>query len=102
LHPTVPVHAPLTFDIIDRWRERSIGRCAYYVGSPDGSVYSARPRNATEAADRRQQRFQVSGPPSEPMAVPEEETNLIFPMTLDLRFPPPGKPARIEKPGLVP
>jgi hypothetical protein len=36
------------------------------------------------------------------VAVPEEETNPIFPMTLDLRFPPAGKQARIEKPGLVP
>jgi len=102
LHPTVPVHAPLTFDIIDRWKERSIGRCTYHVGSPDGCAYTARPLNATEAADRRRQRFQVSVPPPEPIAVPEEEANLIFPMTLDLRFPPPGKPARIEKPGLVP
>jgi uncharacterized protein (DUF2126 family) len=102
LHPTVPVHAPLTFDIIDRWKERSIGRCTYHVGSPDGRAYTARPLNATEAADRRRQRFQVSGPPPDPIAVPEEETNLIFPMTLDLRFPPPAKQARIEKPGLVP
>jgi len=101
LHPTVPVHAPLTFDIIDRWKERSIGRCTYHVGSPDGCAYTARPLNATEAADRRRQRFQVSVPPPEPIAVPEEEANLIFPMTLDLRFPPPGKQARIEKPGLV-
>jgi uncharacterized protein (DUF2126 family) len=101
LHPTVPVHAPLTFDIIDRWKERSIGRCTYHVGSPDGRAYTARPLNATEAADRRQQRFQVSDPPPEPIAVPEEETNQIFPMTLDLRFPPPRKQASIEKPGLV-
>jgi uncharacterized protein (DUF2126 family) len=102
LHPTVPVHAPLTFDIIDRWKERPIGRCTYHVGSPDGRAYTALPVNAAEAADRRRQRFQVSGPPPGPIAVPEQETNLIFPMTLDLRFPPPGKQARIEKPGLVP
>jgi uncharacterized protein (DUF2126 family) len=102
LHPTVPVHAPLTFDIIDRWKERSIGRCVYHVGSPDGRGYTARPMNTAEAADRRRQRFQISGPAPEPMAVPEEETNPIFPMTLDLRFPPPGKQSRSEKPGLVP
>jgi uncharacterized protein (DUF2126 family) len=96
------VHAPLTFDIIDRWKERSIGRCTYHVGSPDGRAYTGRPVNATEAADRRRQRFQVSVPPPGSIAVPEEETNLIFPMTLDLRFPPPEKQARIEKPGIVP
>jgi uncharacterized protein (DUF2126 family)/transglutaminase-like putative cysteine protease len=102
LHPTVPVHAPLTFDVIDRWKERSIGRCVYHVGSPDGRGYTARPMNTTEAADRRRQRFQISSAAPEPMAVPEEETNPVFPMTLDLRFPPPGKQTRIDKPGLVP
>jgi uncharacterized protein (DUF2126 family) len=102
LHPTVPVHAPLTFDIIDRWKERSIGRCTYHVGSPDGHAYTARPVTATEAEDRRRQRFQMSGPPPGPIAMPEQETNLLFPMTLDLRFPPPGKQASMGKPGLVP
>jgi uncharacterized protein (DUF2126 family)/transglutaminase-like putative cysteine protease len=102
LHPTIPVHAPLIFDIIDRWKERAIGRCAYHVGSPDGRAYTARPVNAAEAADRRQQRFQKSDPATGLIAVPEEETNPIFPMTLDLRLPPPGKQTHIEKPGLVP
>jgi uncharacterized protein (DUF2126 family) len=94
------VHAPLFFDIIDSWKERSIGRCAYHVGSPDGRAYTARPVNATEAANRRRQRFQKTDPTPGLMAVPEEETNLIFPMTLDLRFPPGQK--TIAKPGLVP
>ena len=101
LHPTIPVHAPLLFDIIDSWKERSIGRCAYHVGSPDGRAYTAPPVNATEAANRRRQRFQKSDPTPGLMAVPEEETNPIFPMTLDLRFPPPGQKT-IAKPGLVP
>jgi len=102
LHPTIPVHAPLIFDIIDSWRERSIGRCAYHVGSPDGRAYTARPVNATEAANRRRQRFQKSDPTPALMTAPEEETNPIFPMTLDLRFPPPGQKTHIEKAGLVP
>jgi uncharacterized protein (DUF2126 family) len=102
LHPTIPVHAPLIFDIIDSWKERSIGRCAYHMGSPDGGAYTARPVNATEAANRRRQRFQKSDPTPGLMAAPEEETNPIFPMTLDLRFPPPGQKTHIEKPGLVP
>lgn len=106
LHPTIPVHPPLVFDIIDRWKERSIGRCTYYAGSPDGSLYSARPANAAEAAERRQQRFQVSDPPPGLMTAPPEENNLIFPMTLDLRLPPPASPVQqpthSEKPGLVP
>ena len=102
LHPTIPVHAPLIFDIIDRWKARSIARCAYHVGSPDGRAYTARPVNATEAADRRRQRFQESDATPGPMAAPEKETNPIFPMTLDLRLVPPGQETRIEKPGLVP
>jgi uncharacterized protein (DUF2126 family) len=102
LHPTIPVHAPLIFDIIDRWKERSVGRCVYHVGSPDGRAYTARPVNAAEAADRRRQRFQKSDPTPGLIAAPEEETNPIFPMTLDLRLPPPGKQTHIEKPGIVP
>src|ERR1700685_767836 len=101
LHPTIPVHAPLTFDIIDRWKDRSIGRCAYHVGSPDGRAYTARPVTAMEAADRRQQCFQKLGPTPGLITVPEEETNPIFPMTLDLRLPPPRKQTHIVKPGLV-
>ncbi len=102
LHPTIPVHAPLVFDIIDRWKERSIGRCTYHVGSPAGRTYIARPINATEAADRRRERFQRSDSIPGLMGAPEEETNPIFPMTLDLRLPRPGKQTHIEKPGLVP
>jgi uncharacterized protein (DUF2126 family) len=102
LHPTIPVHAPLTFDIIDRWKERSVGRCTYHVGSPDGGVYPGRPADATEASDRRRQRFQVSSPLPRPAVLPEEESNPIFPMTLDLRLPPPRKLTHIEKLGPVP
>src|ERR1700691_3825502 len=101
LHPTIPVHAPLIFDIIDCWKERSIGRCVYHVGSPDGRAYTALPVNAAEAADRRRQRFQKSDPTPGLIAAPEEETNPIFPMTLDLRLPPPEKQTHIKKSGLV-
>jgi uncharacterized protein (DUF2126 family)/transglutaminase-like putative cysteine protease len=101
LHPTIPVHAPLVFDIIDRRKERSIGRCVYHVGPPDGHAYTARPVNATEAADRRRQRFQKVEPPRGQAGVPEKETNPIFPMTLDLRLVPLGQKAD-KKSGLVP
>jgi uncharacterized protein (DUF2126 family) len=97
LHPTIPVHAPLTFDVIDRWNERAIGRCVYYVGPPDGSAYTSRPGNATEAAERRRQRFQILEPASGRIAAPQEEINPIFPMTLDLRLPPPGNQTPDEK-----
>ncbi|HZM12096.1 MAG TPA: transglutaminase family protein [Candidatus Limnocylindrales bacterium] len=102
LHPTIPVHFPLTFDIIDRWKERSIGRCIYRAGPPDGHLYTARPANAKEAEDRRRARFQTCGPVPGTMAEPQEETNSIFPMTLDLRLPMPKHKAGIEKPRLAP
>jgi uncharacterized protein (DUF2126 family) len=90
LHPTIPVHTPLVFDLIDTMKGRSIARCTYFAGPPDGTVHTTRPRDAEEAAARRLRRFQVSEAPSEPMPSPEAEKNPIFPMTLDLRFPAPG------------
>ena len=47
LHPTIPVHAPLVFDIIDRWNEQSIGRCIYHTQPPNGRAYTTRPVNAS-------------------------------------------------------
>jgi uncharacterized protein (DUF2126 family)/transglutaminase-like putative cysteine protease len=101
LHPTIPVHAPLIFDIIDRWKERSVGRCAYHVTSPDGIAYVGRPLNGTEAQERRRQRFQELDPAPGVVAVPEEENNAVFPMTLDLRMVTPEKQTSVKKPGLV-
>jgi uncharacterized protein (DUF2126 family)/transglutaminase-like putative cysteine protease len=93
LHPTVPVHAPLIFDIIDSWQQRSIGRCAYHVTSPTGALYSTRPVNAGEAETRRTERFQTLNPQPSSVSVPGDEANLLFPMTLDLRWPAPAPSA---------
>jgi uncharacterized protein (DUF2126 family) len=100
LHPTIPVHPPLVFDIIDSWKKRSIGRCAYHAGPRDGRTYTARPVSATEAEERRLQRFQTSGDTLGPMTAPEDESNPIFPLTLDLRRLAPEQKANTEKPGL--
>jgi len=89
LHPTVPVHAPLVFNLIDRVTGRSIAQCTYYVGSPDGHLYSARPANAAEAEQRRLERFQIAAGSPISIAAPVDESNPLFPMTLDLRLPPP-------------
>ena len=102
LHPTIPVHAPLVFDIIDRWKERSIGRCSYHAGPVDGRIYSARPANASEAEERRAARFQIAGALLGVMTVPGEDTNPIFPMTLDLRIPAPGPTTHFERPRRIP
>jgi uncharacterized protein (DUF2126 family)/transglutaminase-like putative cysteine protease len=97
LHPTIPVHAPLTFDIIDTWQERSIGRCVYHVASPDGSAYTGRPLNVNEAEERRRQRFQKTDPLPVAATAPEEEPNPIFPLTLDLRLTTTGQGINSQK-----
>jgi uncharacterized protein (DUF2126 family)/transglutaminase-like putative cysteine protease len=102
LHPTIPVHTPLVFDIIDRWKERSIGRCTHHTGPPDGRTYTVRPVNAGEAEERRLERFQESGHTLDSMAAPGQESNPFFPLTLDLRTLAPGQKTQTEKRGLVP
>ena len=103
LHPTIPVHAPLVFDLfdlLDTVSSRPIARCSYDVAPPEGRFYSSRPANAAEAEERRNERFQVSDPVPGPVTIPAAEKNAIFPMTLDLRVPGPATP--LNNAGLVP
>lgn len=108
LHPDIPVDAPLVFDVIDTWLNRSLGGCAYHVSHPGGRSYDDVPVNANVAEARRLARFETgkhSPPPSatqapeaqttgtftttDPLAVPviwtEMEENQEYPYTADLR-----------------
>lgn len=98
LHPSIGVHAPLEFDLVDVRNQISLGGFTYHVHHQGGRAYDTAPVNAAEAESRRTARFEerrtsgridtrawpdprglLGGDPSE------------FPVTLDLRRHSPGR-----------
>jgi uncharacterized protein (DUF2126 family)/transglutaminase-like putative cysteine protease len=97
LHPTIGVHTPLVFDIIDVWNERAIAGGRYHVSHPGGLSHMAFPRNSLEAESRRASRFYRFGHTPARVPPPVAEPNARFPFTLDLRRPPrSGGPAQVD------
>lgn len=107
LHPTIGIHTPLTFDLIDSWNGKSIGGCTYHVSHQGGRSYDTYPVNSHEAEARRVSRYDEFGhttdeiesmtgaryirefSPDERPAIPAPLKDDVFtheyPYTLDLR-----------------
>lgn len=86
LQPTIGMHHPLRFDLVDTWARRSLGGCRYHVVHPDGRGYDEPPLTAFEAKARRAARFTTLGHAPFPAEVRQPTLRPEFPLTLDLRW----------------
>lgn len=88
LHPTIEVHSPLVFDIVDTWNRASLGGVRYHVAHPGGRGNDTFPVNALEAESRRLARFETTAHTVGPVDVQSTPAcSRDYPLTLDLRDP---------------
>jgi len=86
LHPTIGLHVPLQFDIVDVPAKRLLGGCAYHVMNPGGKPYDRLPADPAEADARRTTRFVPRGGSGATISVPPASPASESPCTLDLRY----------------
>ncbi|MGB7326361.1 MAG: transglutaminase family protein, partial [Rubripirellula sp.] len=88
LHPTIGIHTPLQFDVVERSSGMSIGGCRYHAVHPGGLSHAAFPINANEAESRRASRFQAGTMTGGVIEVPESTIptgSTEYAVTLDMR-----------------
>ncbi|MDH3508564.1 MAG: transglutaminase family protein, partial [Gammaproteobacteria bacterium] len=88
LHPTIDIHTPLVFDLVDTANARSIAGATYHVAHPGGRNYETFPLNANEAEARRSARFFEHGGTQGRLKPKNERPHPDQPYTLDLRTEP--------------
>lgn len=86
LHPTIGVHSPLVFDLVDSWTGISVGGCTYHVVHPGGRSYDTFPVNSYEAEARRRARFFAFGHAHGALTLQPARVHPDYPNTLDLRL----------------
>lgn len=86
LHPTIPAHAPLVFDLYDKTAGRSVGGFTYHVAHQGGRAHETRPVNELEAEGRRRVRFIPGQHTPMDYVVQAPRANPYQNWTLDLRF----------------
>ena len=86
LHPTIAVHTPLVFDVVDLAQQLSLGGCKYHVGHPGGNNPTTYPINALEAESRRATRFFNFGHTGGRIHPEVSSQSSDYPYTLDLRY----------------
>jgi len=86
LHPTVGIHTPLRFDLVEWASGKVRGSCRYHTMRPDGQVWSDFPGDDQEASERRRCRFEGALEGLPPLNWQESVSHPEYPLTLDLRL----------------